>query len=132
MDWTQFSGMPAWSYGVGPIGLDPNATFGSMLEPGLIPDPMGLAPNVSGTVGGPTMAPNTGAPGMPGLQQGLKAFQGLAQPKPPDVVKPSTPHQPAIKAIESGQLFELLAKLGMQGGAGAPKMPPINLSQLLR
>lgn len=43
----------------------------------------------------------------------LEALKGVAAPRPPDVVKPSTPHLPPLRPIEGGGLIQLMASLGI-------------------
>lgn len=58
-------------------------------------------------------APAGGMPGGGGGNKLLEALKGAAAPRPPDVVKPSTPHLPPLRPIEGGGLVQLMASLGI-------------------
>jgi hypothetical protein len=73
--------------------------------------------STAGAPGAAPAAPGAGAPG--GQNRLLETLKGLAAPRPPDVVKPSTPHLPPLRPIEGGGLIQLMASLGI-----APKDVP--------
>lgn len=70
-------------------------------------------------VSGPPMdassitAPGAGSsPAAQGPDKLLQTLRGVQAPKPPDVVKPSTPALPRPTPIQAGQLFAMLQALG--------------------
>lgn len=67
----------------------------------------GTTPGAAGVSGAP------GAAGTGGPNKLVEALKGAAAPRPPDVVKPSTPHLPPLRPIEGGGLVQLMASLGI-------------------
>lgn len=112
---------------MGPPGLPPSATpvvspipqpapptpppatetLGASLEPGA-PNgsPMDLRSLNQKRMGG-TQTPPAG----PQADKIVQALRGIQPPKPPDVVKPSTPPPPQLKQIQSGDLIALIQSL---------------------
>lgn len=52
------------------------------------------------------------------------ALRGASQPEKPDVVKPTSPHLPAVQNIRAGQLFDIL------NSVSNPRMQPPRFSTL--
>lgn len=127
MDWlTQFlqnpAGVPGFQQPVGgeavpqmpiPTGPAPN-------EYNVGPQPQSLG----AALVGPEQAQAQAAPQAGGFDASklTKALSGVQAPKSPDVVKPSTPAAPQMRAIQSGELLALLQSLGA-GRAQAAARP---------
>jgi hypothetical protein len=60
-----------------------------------------------------------GGAAKPGFSKVADALRGVVAPPRPDVVKPASPHPPAIRPIQGGELINLMASLGI-----APKDVP--------
>ena len=122
-------------------------SLGEALEPQPAPGtpmpmarPPGLGAPGSGAGGGgrpgyfggspetnPNLKPQAGAAPQP--QDIAKMLQGIKTPQGPDVVKPSTPAAPQMKAPGASELLQLLSALGM--GAGRSTRMPTTLGQAL-
>lgn len=122
--------LPPPDMGYGPqapdmsMGPPTPPSLGQSLEPTPPPD-MGYGPQqpAQGT-GGQAAASAVKAPG----NAILDSLRGVTAPARPDVVKPSTPALPQQKAIQAGQLFQLLSELN---NPRLPNRQPTTLGQSL-
>lgn len=99
-------------------------SLGQSLEPTPAPD-MGYGPQQAAQgSGGQAAASAVKAPG----NAILDSLRGVTAPARPDVVKPSTPALPQTKAIQAGQLFQLLNELN---NPRLPNRQPVTLGGAL-
>lgn len=108
--------------GTGNFGAMEAPGLGASLEPGAPAGaPMDLRSMNQKRMGGSQMMPGGG--GMPGDKL-VAALRGLQAPKPPDVVKPSTPAAPQARPIQGGdQIIQLLQQLSNPRAGMRPQVP---------
>jgi hypothetical protein len=100
--------LPPPDMGYGPQA--PDMGYGPPTPPSL---GASLEPQVAGATGAAqAAAPATAAAAAAKGNPILDSLRGVTAPKPPDVVKPSTPAAPQLRPIQAGQLFQLLNELG--------------------
>jgi len=143
---TMFGLAPAGASGMDESGFIPQGGAPMVDETGMVPGlgdssvpiPLPRPPQASGPIG-PSTPPGVGAPQGPmpsgtpqaGGDRLLAALRAIQAPKPPDVVKPSTPAAPTLRPIQSG-LGDLMSIMGGPGsGQASPyKLPPTLLAAL--
>lgn len=122
MDPTVLAALFGGAGGVGTGAAMPAApTLGATLEPGMMAG--------AGAVGDGASVMGGGAGGMGGILSTLRGVQAPAAPTPQKV---GTPAQPALKPIQGGAYFDLLASLGIGPQQALPGLKlPSTLGQAL-
>lgn len=117
-----------------PMPMSRLTSLGAALEPSATGNPTGHAVNPwssKGTLGsGPASA--SGASAAAGSDALLKTLRGVKAPEAPTPQKVGTPSLPALKPIQGGAYFDLLASLGIGPQQALPGLKlPSTLGQAL-
>lgn len=118
-----------------PMMMGPSEAYRS--EPAGVPTSLGAALTPGGGVPLPQPRPAdapgaTPVPAAGGSDALLKSLRGVTAPAAPTPQKVSTPHAPQLGKIQGGQLFDLLASLGIGPQQALPGLKlPSTLGQAL-